>query len=477
MGLCSTIKVLTDAQMGQIHEKVLYLLSRKGILFQSDMAARVFREQGARVDGQTVYIERDMVEKALRQCPETFLLEALNPAKNITIGEGLLVHPANGEATIADRFGKCRYPNAKDFADMQKVYQACDNVNMTGFQPLTPVDVPAQMRGLFCTLTSLRHTDKPVLTPIAVDTVKEKEQNLRLFDIAFGQDGYTDRHYLTWHAICSNSPFCYTAFACEGLEFYAAHNQPIILVSSPMTGISSPYYLYSTVIMSLAELLAGLVYAQLLRPGIPVVPSASLSYGNLMLATYECAAPDTALLQGAVVQMLNDYYHLPSRAHTGITSSKLVDYQAGMETIQSFLFAALAGVNLTSQSVGTLNNLVTCSLEKTVLDDEMIGRCHTILAGMDTSEEAMGMDDLLEAEPLSDFLMSDSTIEHMRDSWNPELSDWRTYEAWEADGMQDVAEVAHRRVNEILAAAPETLLTPEQERDLTRYVKGIEESF
>ena len=45
------------------------------------------------------------------------------------------------------------------------------------------------------------------------------------------------------------------------------YNQPITLVSAPMNGITAPIYLYSTVILDVVETLAGLVYAQLVRPG------------------------------------------------------------------------------------------------------------------------------------------------------------------------------------------------------------------
>ena len=94
----------------------------------------------------------------------------------------------------------------------------------------------------------------------------------------------------------------------------------------------------------------------------------------------------------AATQMYKDYYHLPARAQTGVTSSKAIDYQAGMETMQSFILTALAGVTLTSQSVGTLENLMCTSFEKTVLDDELIGRVQHILKGMETTEETLALD-------------------------------------------------------------------------------------
>ena len=72
---------------------------------------------------------------------------------------------------------------------------------------------------------------------------------------------------MTWHAVCPNSPLYYSEFACEGIEVYAAWNQPVSIVSAPMSGITSPVFLYSTVALQNAEQLAGLVYAQLINPG------------------------------------------------------------------------------------------------------------------------------------------------------------------------------------------------------------------
>ena len=474
MDLAAQVKVLSADDMATVHEKVLELLFRKGIVFQTDDAVATFRQHGARVDGHTVFIDKAMVEQALSQCPSSFLLEAMDPAKNVTVGEGLLIHPAGGEVFVAAADGSRRAPLLRDFADLQKIYQACDNVNIGGFQPLSPADVPERVKGLYCVLSSMQGCNKPILSPMELDTARQKEECLQLFNIAYGREKYIEEHYLTWHAVCPNSPYFYSQFACEGIRVYAEHNQPVIIVSAPMTGITSPVYLFATVILSLAEMLAGLVYAQLLRPGVPVVLSASLTYGNMRYATWECAAPDTSLLLGASIQMFRDFYHLPARAQTGVTSAKTIDYQAGMETMQSFLLSALAGVNLTSQSIGTLANLMMTSLEKTVLDDEMIGRVRYILKGMDTGAEALGLDDLLNAVPGQDFMTNDSTLKHFRDGWQPSVSDWRSIDAWEGDGKHDVTAAAQQKVSEILASAPASLLDAAQEKDMLAYIHSIE---
>ena len=78
------------------------------------------------------------------------------------------------------------------------------------------------------------------------------------------------------------------------------------------------------------------------------------------------------------------------------------------------------------------------------------------------------------AEPCRDFITAESTLHHFRDGWQPTVSDWRSSESWEQDGKKDAAASAHEKVRKILAEAPETLLTEEQEKDLQSYIQSIE---
>lgn len=476
MQLNARLQVLRDEEIQAVHDKTVQLLQEKGIVFQSDAAVEIFKRHAVKTSGNTVFIDEATLDRALAQCPQTFTLEAPNPARNVTIGEGLAVHPAGGEVFISDSEGNRRTPLLQDFANLQKVYQACDHIDIAGFQPLSPTDVPERTKGMHCLISSMQHSDKPILSPMELDTVEQKRECLEMFEILFGRKGYLDDHYVTWHAVCSNSPFYYSSFASEGIQVYAEWNQPVLLVSAPMTGITSPIYLYSTVIMQMAEIMAGLVLAQLVRPGVPVVPSASLTFGNMRYASWECACPDTALMLIASTQMFKDFYHLPARAQTGVTSSKCIDYQAGMEGLQSFLLTALAGVTVCSQSVGTLENLMATSLEKTVVDDEMISRVRHILKGMETDTASMGMDILMEANPCQDFMTHPSTMDHFRDGWQPSLSDWRSYDGWKEHGGLTMLDNAKQKVKDILQAAPSSLLDPEVDQDLKTYIAKIEKN-
>ncbi|MCR5845790.1 MAG: trimethylamine methyltransferase family protein [bacterium] len=477
MNVAGQLDVLTVEQMQTVHEKACEILAKKGAVFESDATIDLFKKHGYKVEGHTVFFEQSEIERCVELAPSKFKLYAPNHEKDVLVGgDRILIHPNGGEVFMRDFDGTRRAATRKDFADLQKLYQALPNVDIGGYEPVSLNDVPERMRGIIAMYESFRNCDKPLLSPMSLETIQKKQEVLRLYNIGFGSDDYTDSHYVTWHIVCPNSPLVYSQFACDGIQVYAEANQPVVIVSAPMSGITSPVFPLATVILSIAEELAGLVLAQLIKPGVPVVVSASLTYGYMRSATWECAHPDTMLMLAASTQMQREFYHLPSRAQTGVTSSKCIDYQAGMETMQSFLYTALAGCDVTSQTAGSLANLMTSSLEKTVLDDELIARVRLLVGGITFNEEHMGLDQIFEEPFGGNFLEYDETVDYCRAAWVPTVSDWTGTDEWEAKGQSEAPERAHAIVQRILAEAPESVMDEERERAMLDYIAYIEKN-
>ncbi len=475
MNVSGQLDVLSPDQMQTVHEKACEILEKKGVVFESNAAIDIFKQHGYKVEGNVVHFDRREVERCVALVPSRFKLEAPNHDHDVIVGaERILIHPNGGEVFVRDYDGTRRQATRRDFAELQILYQALDNIDIGGYEPVSLNDVDKRMRGIVGMYESFKHCDKPLLSPMSLETIQKKKEVLRLYNIAFGSDNFTDDHYVTWHIVCPNSPLFYSDFACEGIQVYAEANQPVTIVSAPMSGITAPVYPLSTVILSLAEELAGLVFAQLIRPGVPVIVSASLTYGYMRSASWECAHPDTMLMLAASTQMQREFYHLPSRTQTGVTSSKLIDYQAGMETMQSFLYTALAGCDVTSQTAGSLANLMTSSLEKTVLDDELIARVRLLVNGLTFSEEHMGLDQIFEEDFNANFLAREETLDYCMDAWEPTVSDWSSSDIWEQNGCRDSVYRAHLIVEDILREAPENLLDPAVDREMLDFLSYVE---
>ena len=466
--------IFSDEQMQQIHEASLELLSTKGVVFKSEAARQALTEKGAKADGETVFIPEKLVNECLSHVPSSFTVDAVDPANAVLIGGDLVIHPAGGEVFIKDAEDtRLSSATIRQFSDLQKIYQACPNINMTGYQPLSPDDVPLQTRGLHCLYETMLYTSKPWLAPMDYVSGSDKRRELHMYEIVFGEE-YVRNHYLTWSIVTPESPLIFSQFSCESIMEFAMLNQPVALVSAPMSGITGPIHLMGTIVLANTESLAGLCLAQCVKPGVPVLPSASLTYGNMRLATWECASPDSALMLAGAVQMYKDFYHLPARAQTGVTSSKCLDYQAGFETMQSLLLTALMDVDVTSQSAGSLENLMTISFEKTLIDDEVIARVRRIIAGLRIDEETFSMDLIKEVEHGGSFLMHKSTLKNYRKSgWQPSVSDWNSYEVWAKSEEPDIEKRAALKAKEIIESA-EPLLDPSVAEDLREYISSCE---
>ena len=464
---------LSPEQMKKVHESSLYLLQNKGVVFKSEKARKLLAANGAREEGELVFFPEKLVEDCLKKVPSSFRMDAVNPDKAITIGGDFIIHPAGGETFIKKAEGeRINTTTIRQFADLQKIYQACDNIHMTGYQPLSPQDVPMETRGLHCLYETMLYTDKPWLAPMDYVRGEAKRKELGMYEIVFGKEWVRD-HYLTWSIVTPESPLVYSAFSCESIMEFAEYHQPVALMSAPMSGITGPFFLLGTIVLANTETLAGLCLAQCVNPGVPVLPSASLTYGNLQNATWECASPESALMLAGAVQMYKEYYNLPARAQTGVTSSKCVDYQAGFETMQSLLLTALMDVDVTSQSAGSLDNLMTISFEKTLIDDEIISRVRRIIDGLTIDEENYGIEAIMEVAHGDNYLTHDSTLDNFMDSWQVTISDWTNYETWSKSLYPDIEQKAQNRVRQILSESKQ-LLDADTAKQLKEYIAQCE---
>ena len=474
MNWYSKPKIFSEEQMQKIHEASLEILENKGVIYKSEAARQVLADHGARVDGEIVYIPEALVNDSLAGVPSSFRMDAVDPARSVLIGGDLVIHPAGGEVFVKDaQNNRKSSASIQQFSDLQKIYQACNNINMTGYQPLSPDDVPLQTRGLHCLYETMKYTNKPWLAPMDYVSGADKRRELHMYEIVFGEE-YVRNHYLTWSIVTPESPLIFSQFSCESIMEFAAFNQPVALVSAPMSGITGPIHLMGTIVLANTESLAGLCLAQCVNPGVPVLPSASLTYGNMRLATWECASPDSALMLAGAVQMYKDFYHLPARAQTGVTSSKTVDYQAGYETMQSLLLTGLMDVDVTSQSAGSLENLMTISFEKTIIDDEIIARVRRIIEGLRIDEETFSMDLIKEVKHGGSFLMHKSTLKNYRKGWQPSISDWNSYEVWQKLPDAEIETRAHNKAIEIIENA-EPLLDDSVLKALREYISSCEQ--
>jgi len=168
--------------------------------------------------------------------------------------------------------------------------------------------------------------------------------------------------------------------------------------------------------------------------------------------TTPMGAVETMMMDVAYAQV-GKHLGLPTHAYMGMSDAKIVDAQCGFESGIGTVLAALAGINMVS-GAGMLDFESCFSLEKLVVDSEIIGQARRLLRGMDASEEPLALRVLRQVGHAGNFLAT----EHTRRWFRRELTmpsavvdrDFRR--TWEEKGSQSTAQRAHERVEELISA-------------------------
>jgi trimethylamine--corrinoid protein Co-methyltransferase len=200
-----------------------------------------------------------------------------------------------------------------------------------------------------------------------------------------------------------------------------------------MAGATSPATLAATVIQNNAEVLAGLVLAQLINPGTPVVYGNTSSVTDLRSMNLSIGAPECPLLMAAFSQLAR-YYQLPFRSGGGLTDAKDLDAQAGMESATNLLCTYFSGVDFVLHAIGITESFLGVDYEKWICDEEIIARIRRLTRGLG---EVSGSLLPLIARPAGHFLDSEDTLRnHKKEFFQPVVSDRNSFETW-SSGNRD----------------------------------------
>jgi trimethylamine--corrinoid protein Co-methyltransferase len=472
MTLKHRLKVLSKEDITRVHEATLKIFEETGVIFHCQEALEIFKKHGAKVNDKTVHIPRKMVESALETCPSIFKWRARNDANSVTCGEGVLLQVNSGCVNVHDMDRGLRTGNLKDFGNIMKLAHAGDMVKIVGGNPCEPVEIDFRERHLYAMYEILKNTDKALFSFSANGTCACKEI-LYMTEISFGQEGIMNDNHIIGVTVATLSPLVYPEDVTETLIAFARRNQIVSVGPMTLAGLTGPIKLFGSAVLQNAESLAGIILTQLINPGCPVIYLAAGGTVDMKNASYVTGTPEGMLVNIASYQVALDLYHLPVRCLPGMTDSKLVDYQAGYETMQGLMMGILSGAHVLHESLGCFDSIMTTSYEKIIIDQELFSRVLRIWGGIDTSVEAMSLDIIQEVGPMGSFLTHPNTFEHFRERWSPTISDWDSREDWEEKGSEDVLIKANKKVKEILANAPEKLLDSEVDKELKAYMEKV----
>ena len=266
-------EVLTEEALEIIEANAETILEEIGVNFvQSPAALERWRQAGADVQGERVRIPRGMARKLISTAPSQFTQHARNPARAVEIGgRNLVLAPIYGPPFVHDMEGGRRYATLEDFRNFVRLGYMSKWLHHSGGTVCEPTDIPVNKRHLDMLLAHMTLSDKPFMG--SVTEPSRAQDSVDMAGILFGEDFVRDNTVMT-SLINVNSPMTFDDVMMGSLEVYAQNNQACIVSPFIVGGAMAPVSVAGTLTQVLAELLAGIGYAQLIRPGAPVIAGA-----------------------------------------------------------------------------------------------------------------------------------------------------------------------------------------------------------
>lgn len=470
------LRILSDSELERIHKAALSLLEDPGILSESDLFLEICQKGGARVDWdkRTIHIPAEMVEAAIRAAPSSFILYGRNdPAMDLLLEPGRVYYGMGGtsEPLFWDYdLWRARQPTKQDMITSTRLGHALPNIDfvqtlcMSGDQPTHQI--------FFHDFDAIfRNTTKP--TVINILERPFTEHLLALTAAASGGEQMLREKPSVMGIVTPISPLK-VAKMNEGLIDAVLAGVPILYSPGPLMGATSPATVAGTVVLTIAEVLFGVVLVQLIKPGAPVVLKPDTDVFDMKTTQCTYGSPEQDLGKIAVTQLAH-YYNLPIYGLGGGVEAKTPDAEAASEAMMGMLLNGLAGMTL-NQSLGTLSWGQYGSQEMVVICDELVHSIKRILEGINVTDDTLAVDLIRQVGHHGDFLQTEHTMTYFKkEMYFPRLFRRQTIEQWIQSGAKMAHQVAHDRVLEILAQAGPIELPPGVDAEMERALqKAIE---
>jgi trimethylamine--corrinoid protein Co-methyltransferase len=461
-------EILNDEGVELIHAKSMEILKEVGVDFYLDEAQGILKEHGVEMKGDTAFFEPGLIEEYVAKAPDHFTQLARNPDNNLLVGTNRMIYaPVYGPPYVQDMERGRREATLEDFQNFVKLAYLSPYIHQSGGTVVEPTDSPDQTRHLDMLMSHIKYSDKAFMGSVMSGT--NAEDSVKMVEILFGAEAIRENPALV-SLINISSPRRLDERMLEALTAYAKARQALIITPFILSGAMAPVSIAGTLIQQNAEALAGIAYAQMIEPGTPVVYGSFMTNVDLMSGAPMFGTPESQLALFASAQMARRY-KLPFRSGGMFASSKIPDAQAAYESVMTMLPAIQARVNFVLHAAGWLENGLAAGYEKFVMDCELLGMFHTLMKGIDLSDDALALQSLWEVAPGGHHLGTEHTISHFETAFfKSKLFNYDDAEKWMLDGGKRADQIAAEKVKELLKEYEAPEIDPGVEEALEEFV-------
>mgnify|MGYP001038977358 CR=1 FL=1 len=471
-----SLNVISDEQIPQVLDEAKRILAEIGIevrgpKMREHLLSLGLEERDTAGDGPRILFPPDVVDRALSTVPRQITLYDRDGKPHATLG-GNAVHfvPGSSGLKILDhRTGETRHSNTKDFIEYVRL---CDGLQHIAYlaTAFSTNDIEPQVSDVWRLYLALLNSKKPIVSGAFTEHgVPRMAEMMQLFRADLEDLRAKPMSIFT---ITATGFFRYGEDSCQNMLDCIEYGIPVEIVPVTLMGLIAPVTMLGATVFHTADVLAGIVMTQLVKPGAPVIFGGAPATFHMKTAQSPMAAIEALYLDVAYVAVAKSL-GLPTQAYMALGDGKFIDAQAGAETFGGALLAALAGINSVS-GPGMLDYVLTFSLAKLVLDDELCAQALHFVRDVEVKDDLPTVD-------LARGLLAEKhliTHEHTMNYWQKELYlpgptyDRTNREQFAKAGSHELVERANAEVERRLAAysSPET--DPAIEAEMLRIIRS-----
>ena len=443
------IGVLDDEHKRQILEEAKNILETQGIFIENQDAIELFETQGVNHEGQRFFIPSDLISKCLETTPNNITLYDRDGNESVSLKDDIVnFDPGSAAIFILDEnTGEIREGLTKDFIRFSKIVEQLKYIEAQS-TALIYNDVPKEAQDWHRLYIALSNCYKPVVT----GTFRKESFSIMrelLLTCRTSEDDLARKPLAIFDA-CPSPPLKWSDLTTQSLVDAAKSMIPSEFVSMPLAGATAPITLIGSITQHCAECLAGVVIVQLSKRGAPLIWGGSPAVFDMKYGTTPMGAIETMMINLGDVEM-GKFLNLPTHAYMSLSDSKIPDSQAGFEAGMGALLAGLAGINMVS-GPGMLDFESTQSIEKLIIDNEIVGMVKRLLQGIGDYGKPFASDILKDYGDKEELLSHSSTLKHFRKElfFPSSIVNRMTRDSWKEDGSKSARKHAKEEASKLL---------------------------
>jgi len=471
------LKLLTLEEVGNIYEKSLEILSRKGIKVNHEKALELLDKAGAQVDfdNQQVRFPRDIVQSALKTVPSSLTL-----ANRGERPDAVIPHPKgtfyvrNGSSSpyFVDPYtNKYHNMTIEIMRKAAQFWELLDGVDICALH--APQDAPEETADIHGLKAFLENTTKHInMHPFSVESI---QYLIELGMVAGGgKEALKEKPVLSFTPNALN-PLAIKDVDAEVILQASRYGMPLQVDSLPAGGATTPFTLAGNILQTSTEIMGTIVFIQLINPGNPVIAFPLPFVMDMSSGLSLQSSIEASLIQAATAQFIKDAYHVPVNAFAFSSDFAVPGMQSMIEITLKGMLVSTVGLDLIS-GVGMLASYNGFSPIQAIIDNMLIGIFRRINSGIEVNDDTLALEDILEVAPMTgSYLERAHTLKHCRDAICPELFVNVAGVTWEPEVHKDLYTLAIEKYREMEKKLKPLELPEDVQREINRIVKQADE--